>query len=151
VNAKRVATPLFITLLFIETTDIVFALDSIPAIFGITKDPFIILTSNVFAVLGLRALYFLLAGGLKRLHLLNYGLAIVLGFVGAKMLLEAVGCNSHGMFCHVEGGEGHFAIPIWLSLVVIVTVLAATTVLSLMIPPPDGPKDSKEPKETSKT
>lgn len=148
-NAKRVATPLFVTLLFVETTDIVFALDSIPAIFGITDDPFIILTSNVFAVLGLRALYFLLAGGLKRLHLLNYGLAIVLGFVGAKMLLEAIGCNTAGMFCQVEeDGSGHFAIPIWLSLVVIVTVLTATTVLSLMIPPPD---ESKEPKDVSKT
>ena len=147
-DAKRVATPLFVTLLFVETTDIVFALDSIPAIFGITEDPFIILTSNVFAVLGLRALYFLLAGGLKRLHLLNYGLAIVLGFVGVKMLLEAVGCSTEGLFCSIEEGEGHIAIPIWLSLTVIVTVLSLTTVLSLMIPPPDEPKDSAESKDS---
>jgi tellurite resistance protein TerC len=120
-NGKRVATPLFIVLLFIETTDIFFAVDSIPAIFGITREPFIVLTSNVFAVLGLRALYFLLAGGMDRLHLLNYGLAIVLGFVGVKMLLEAV---------HVE-------VPIWLSLGFIVVVLGITTLLSLKIPPPE--------------
>ncbi len=118
-NGKRVATPLFIVLLFIETTDILFAVDSIPAIFGITREPFIVLTSNVFAILGLRALYFLLAGGMDRLHLLNYGLAVVLAFVGVKMLLEAV----------------HVDIPIPISLGVIVVVLGATTVLSLMIPP----------------
>ena len=119
-NGKRLATPLFITLLFVEITDIVFAVDSIPAIFGITQDPFTVLTSNVFAVLGLRALYFLLAGALNKLHLLNYGLAIVLAFVGVKMLLEAV---------EVE-------IPIWLSLTVIVVVLGITTILSLVISPP---------------
>jgi TerC family integral membrane protein len=118
-NGKRLATPLFITLIFIEFTDIVFAIDSIPAIFGITRDPFIVLTSNVFAILGLRSLYFLLAGALNRLHLLSYGLAIVLGFVGVKMILEAV---------HVE-------VPIWLSLSVIVVVLGATTILSLKIKP----------------
>jgi tellurite resistance protein TerC len=147
-NAKRVATPLFITLLFIEMTDVVFALDSIPAIFGITDDPFIILTSNVFAVLGLRALYFLLAGGLKKLHLLNYGLAFVLGFVGVKMLLEAVGCNTQGLFCEVDHGDGHIQIPIWLSLIVIVTSLGLTTVLSFKIPPKDDhDKVSPDPSE----
>jgi tellurite resistance protein TerC len=121
-NGKRLATPLFIVLLFIETTDILFAVDSIPAIFGITREPFIVLTSNVFAILGLRALYFLLAGSMNRLHLLNYGLAVVLAFVGVKMLLEAV---------HVE-------VPIWLSLGFIVAVLGVTTILSLRIPPPEG-------------
>ena len=118
-NGKRVATPLFVTLLFIEVTDIAFAIDSIPAIFAVTRDPFLVLTSNVFAILGLRALYFLLAGSIDRFHLLNYGLAVVLGFVGAKMLLEAV---------HVE-------IPIWLSLTFIVVVLTVTVVLSLKIEP----------------
>jgi tellurite resistance protein TerC len=118
-NGKKLATPLFITLIFIEVTDVIFALDSIPAIFGITRDPFIVLTSTVFAILGLRSLYFLLAGALNRLHLLNYGLAVVLGFVGIKMILEAV---------HVE-------IPIWLSLAVIVVVLGTTTILSLKFPP----------------
>lgn len=127
-NGKRLATPLFITLVFIEITDILFALDSIPAIFGITQDPFIVLTSNVFAILGLRSLYFLLAGALNRLHLLNYGLAFVLGFVGVKMLLEAV---------HVE-------VPIWLSLVVIITALGVTTVLSLKTEPPEKKKEAKK-------
>ena len=141
-NGKRVATPLFVTLLFVETTDIVFALDSIPAIFGITEDAFIVLTSNVFAVLGLRALYFLLAGGLKRLHLLNYGLGFVLGFVGLKMLAEAIPCDSESLFCIIgKHGDGHIAIPIWLSLIVIVVALTVTTVLSLVTTPPDeGPE-----------
>jgi tellurite resistance protein TerC len=118
-NAKRVATPLFVTLLFIEVTDIAFAIDSIPAIFGVTQEPFLVLTSNVFAILGLRAIYFLLAGSMDRFHLLNYGLAIILGFVGAKMLLEAV----------------HLEVPIWLSLTVIVVVLAVTIVASLKTEP----------------
>jgi tellurite resistance protein TerC len=120
-EGRRLATPLFIVLLFIEVTDILFAVDSIPAIFGVTREPFIVLTSNVFAILGLRSLYFLLAGGMDRLHLLNYGLAVVLAFVGAKMLLEAV---------DVE-------VPIWLSLLVIVSVLGVTTVLSLKVSPRD--------------
>jgi tellurite resistance protein TerC len=127
-NGKRVATPLFIVLIFIEITDIVFAVDSIPAIFGITNDPFIILTSNVFAILGLRALYFLLADFIDRFHLLKYGLAIVLAFVGTKMLLEAF---------HVE-------IPVQLSLLVIVVVLASTTALSLLITAPDADRPEAE-------
>jgi len=130
-NGKRVATPLFIVLLFVETTDIFFAVDSIPAIFGITREPFIVLTSNVFAILGLRALYFLLAGGMDRLHLLKFGLAIILGFVGVKMIGEAFSCTGHGMFCH----EGSFHVPIWLSLTVIIGVLAITAVLSFLVPP----------------
>ncbi len=126
-NGRRVATPLFIVLLFIEMTDVVFAVDSIPAIFAITKDPFIVLTSNVFAILGLRALYFLLADVIDRFHLLNYGLAIILAFVGAKMLLEAI----------------HFEIPILVSLSVIVVTLAATIVLSLVFPAKEE-KDEQE-------
>ncbi len=126
-NGRRVATPLFIVLLFIETTDIFFAIDSIPAIFGITKEPFIVLTSNVFAILGLRALYFLLAGGMDKLHLLKYGLAVILAFVGVKMLLEGaplVGVTEHAI--HV---------PIWLSLTFIVVVLAITASLSFAVSP----------------
>ena len=151
-NGKRVATPLFIVLLFIETTDIFFAIDSIPAIFAVTKEPFIVLTSNVFAILGLRALYFLLAGGMDRLHLLKYGLAIILGFVGVKMLLEGteiVGLTDHAI--HV---------PIWLSLTVIVGVLTITAILSYKIPPkaqaeiehrisPDEPPDDEPDDETN--
>jgi tellurite resistance protein TerC len=118
-----VATPLFVVLLFIEFTDIVFAVDSIPAIFAITRDPFIVLTSNVFAILGLRALYFLLADIMDKFHLLKYGLAIILGFVGTKMLLEAA---------HVE-------VPIFASLAVIAGVLAATILLSIAFPKHEAP------------
>ena len=130
-NGVRVATPLFIVLVFIELTDILFAVDSIPAIFAVTRDPFIVLTSNVFAILGLRAVYFLVAGGMDRLHLLKYGLAVILAFVGLKMIGEAVPCSGHGSFCH----EGSFHVPIWLSLVVIIGVLGITAVLSFMISP----------------
>ena len=132
-NGKRVATPLFIVLLFIEMTDIVFAIDSIPAIFAITRDPFIILTSNVFAILGLRALYFLLADFIGRFHLLHYGLAVVLGFVGLKMLGTAIECSGESLFCH----NHHVAVPIWLSLAFIVATLAVTVVLSLVTTPSD--------------
>ncbi len=131
-NGKRVATPLFIVLLFIETTDILFAVDSIPAIFGITQNPFIVLTSNVFAILGLRALYFLLAHGFDRLHLLKYGLAIILAFVGLKMLGTAVSCTGESMFCH----NGHLSVPIWFSLGFIVSVLGITALLSFKLAPP---------------
>lgn len=118
-DGHRVFTPLFIVLVFIELTDILFAVDSIPAIFAITREPFIVFTSNIFAILGLRAVYFLIARAMDRLHLLNYGLAIVLGFVGTKMLLEAA----------------HVDLPIWLSLAVIVFVLAVTALLSFLISP----------------
>lgn len=127
-NGKRVATPLFIVVIVLETTDIIFAVDSIPAIFTITQDPFIILTSNVFAILGLRALYFVLAESLNRLWLLKYGLSVILGFIGLKMLASN--------FVHIES---------WLSLVVVAGVLAITAGASLLLPPrrPEGfdPKD----------
>ena len=137
-NGKRLATPLFICLIFIEITDIVFAIDSIPAIFGITTDSFIILTSNVFAILGLRALYFMLAGSMDRFHLLHYGLGIVLAFVGLKMLATALECEADSFICH----DGHVALPIWASLLFIIGVLATTVILSLKIPP-----KVKEPSE----
>lgn len=117
VNGAKLATPLFVVILLIGIVDIVFAVDSIPAIFAITTDPFIVLTSNVFAILGLRAMYFLLAGLHEKFHLLSYGLAIVLILIGAKMLLVDV-----------------YHIPVAWSLVATVTVLAATMVLSLVIP-----------------
>jgi tellurite resistance protein TerC len=128
-NGRRVATPLFVTLLFIEVTDIIFAVDSIPAIFGITKEPFIVLTSNLFAVLGLRALYFLISGAMNRLHLLNYGLAVILAFVGTKMILEAF----------------HIQVATLVSLGFIIGVLAVTTFLSLKIPPRDSRHDEGVP------
>lgn len=125
-NGKKVATPLFIVLIFVEVTDIIFAIDSIPAIFGITREPFIVLTSNVFAILGLRALYFVLSGSMDRFHLLNYGLAVVLAFVGTKMLLEAVDVH----------------VATWLSLVVIIGVLTITVVASLKFPPKEEEEGS---------
>jgi tellurite resistance protein TerC len=120
-NGVKVATPLFVVILLIGIVDIVFAVDSIPAIFAITTDPFIVLTSNVFAILGLRAMYFLLANMHERFHLLSYGLAIVLVFIGTKMLLIDI-----------------YKIPVAWSLGFTVTVLAATMILSLRIPPKKG-------------
>jgi len=117
VNGVTMATPLFMVILLIGIVDIVFAVDSIPAIFAITTDPFIVLTSNVFAILGLRAMYFLLAGLRDKFHLLTYGLAIVLILIGGKMLLVDV-----------------YHVPVVWSLVATATVLAATMVLSLYIP-----------------
>ncbi len=98
-NGKRLATPLFIALLVIETTDVAFAVDSIPAVFSVSRDPFIVLTSNIFAILGLRALYFALAAIAKYFQYLKYGLGIILSFVGVKMLLEVAPKPFH---CEVE-------------------------------------------------
>ena len=117
-NGRRYATPLLIVLIAIEATDVVFAVDSIPAIFAVTTDPFIVYTSNIFAILGLRALYFLLAGVMDKFHLLKAGLALVLGFVGTKMLIADV-----------------YKIPIVISLVVIALLLGGAVVLSLVIKP----------------
>ena len=94
-NGKRLATPLFIALLVIETTDVAFAVDSIPAVFSVSRDPFIVLTSNIFAILGLRALYFALAAIAKYFAYLKYGLGIILSFVGVKMLLEVLPAPLH--------------------------------------------------------
>jgi tellurite resistance protein TerC len=118
INGVKVATPLLVVVLLIGIVDIVFAVDSIPAIFAITTDPFIVLTSNVFAILGLRAMYFLLAGMHERFHLLPYGLAIVLVFIGSKMLLIDL-----------------YKIPVQWSLLGTVSILALTMVLSIAIPP----------------
>jgi len=111
---RRVATPLFAVLLAVETTDVMFAIDSIPAIFAVTRDPFLVVTSNVFAILGLRALYFLLAGMMHRFVYLKYGLAAILVFVGAKMLAADL-----------------YHVPIWASLAVIATVVTVAVVASL--------------------
>lgn len=115
-NAKRWFTPMFLVLVLIEASDLIFAVDSIPAIFAVTQDPFIVFTSNIFAILGLRALYFLLADMAARFHLLKYGLALVLAFVGTKMLI-------------VEW----FKIPAAVSLGVIVAVLGTSMMLSLLV------------------
>jgi tellurite resistance protein TerC len=115
---RRYATPLLAVVVVIEATDLVFAVDSIPAIFAVTKDPFIVFTSNIFAMLGLRALYFALAGMIEKFHYLKVGLSLVLAAVGAKMLLAAV-----------------YKVPILLSLAVIATLLAGSVAASLLWPP----------------
>lgn len=120
VDGKLHATPLLLALAAVETADIVFAIDSVPAIFAITHEPFIVFTSNVFAILGLRSMYFLLAGAIQRFHLLRYGLAAVLVFVGLKMAWLNQQWN------------GHF--PISVSLGVIIFLLAASIVFSLIFP-----------------
>lgn len=126
---KRVATTLFLVLVCIEFTDLIFALDSIPAIFGITRDPFIVFTSNVFAILGLRSLYFLLAGIMDRFHLLKYGLAVILGFVGVKMVLPGVG----ELVGHFTQKSYDWEINQYVSLAVIVGTLTASIVASLLV------------------
>ncbi len=126
-NGRLRITPLFLVLLIVETTDVVFAVDSIPAIFGITRDSFIIFTSNVFAILGLRALYFLLAGLMDSFRYLHYGLAAVLAFVGLKMVAE-------GWLPNAAGHE----LPPWASLAVIVALLGAAIVASIVVQPKEN-------------
>ena len=114
-DGVRIYTPLLLVLVMIAVTDIVFAVDSIPAIFAVTDDPFIVMTSNIFAVLGLRALYFLLADMAERFHLLPYGLALVLMFIGCKMLLI-----------------DFYKIPVFIALGAVVTMIAASIAASLV-------------------
>ncbi len=131
-TGRRLFTPMLIVMIAIGTTDLLFALDSIPAIFGITKEPYFVFTANVFALMGLRQLYFLLGGLLERLVYLNYGLAAVLAFIGVKLFLEALHTNT---LPFLNGGHGlHWApeIPIWLSLLVIVGTLGLATAASLL-------------------
>ncbi len=128
-NGRRVATPLLLVLVLVEFTDLMFAIDSIPAIFAVTTEPFIVFTSNIFAILGLRSMYFLLAAVVHRFHLLKYGLAIILVFVGVKMLLEH--------WLHV---------PILASLGVIVTVLAGSIAASLIWPKAEIELDIVKPR-----
>jgi tellurite resistance protein TerC len=116
---RWVATPLMLVLVVVEATDVVFAVDSIPAVFGVTRDPFIVFTSNIFAILGLRALYFLLAGLMHKFRYLSYGLGLVLVFVGVKMLIHE-----------------WVVIPTWLSLGLVLLILTVAIVVSLLRPAP---------------
>jgi tellurite resistance protein TerC len=117
-NGKKIATPLFLVIILVAITDVIFAVDSIPAIFAITMDPFIVLTSNIFAILGLRAMYFLLAAIAAKFHLLSYGLAVILVFIGTKMVLIDV-----------------YKIPVAWSLGVVVAILAITMIWSVKTAP----------------
>lgn len=135
-DGVKKATPLLLVLVAVETSDVLFAVDSIPAVFGVTKDPFIVYTSNVMAILGLRALYFALAGLIEYFHYLNYGLAAILIFIGAKML-----------------GEEFIHLPISVELAAIALMLGASVVASLLFPKPKddetadppGPENGAEP------
>jgi tellurite resistance protein TerC len=131
-DGRKYWTPMIVVFLALGTTDLLFALDSIPAIFGLTREPFIVFTANVFALMGLRQLYFLLGGLLMRLVYLSLGLSVILAFIGVKLVLEAVHENS---LPFINGGEPVHAvpaIPIWLSLTVILGVLVVATVASLL-------------------
>jgi tellurite resistance protein TerC len=130
-DGRRILTPLIIVIIAIGTTDLIFALDSIPAIFGLTHEAYIVFTANVFALMGLRQLYFLLGGLLDRLKYLSYGLAFVLAFIGVKLILEALAGNNLPFINNGEPISWAPHVPIWLSLVVIGVTLAITTVLSL--------------------
>lgn len=132
IDGRWLVTPMLIVMVAIGMTDLLFALDSIPAIFGLTKEPYIVFTANAFALLGLRQLYFVVGGLLKRLIYLNEGLAIILGFIGVKLIIEAMHENS---LSFINGGEPIAwapDIPIWFSLSVILGVLLIATVASLI-------------------
>ena len=133
-NGKRVMTPMLVVMLAIGTTDVLFALDSIPAIFGLTQDPYIVFTANAFALMGLRQLYFLIGGLLKKLVHLSYGLSVILGFIGVKLVLHAL----HENGVHVP----EISIPV--SLGVICGVLVITTITSLMATKKQAKKEAAE-------
>ena len=164
-NGRRVMTPMLIVILALGSTDLLFALDSIPAIYGLTQEPYLVLTANIFALMGLRQLYFLLGGLLDRLIYLSYGLSAILAFIGVKLVLHALHENE---LPFINGGEhvGVAEIPTWLSLVVIVASLAVTTVASIVAvkkdpskapaadssadgPPAEGRDDGHEPDPTA--
>ena len=150
-HGRRVITPMLLVMLAIGTTDLLFAVDSIPAVFGLTNEAYIVFTANAFALMGLRQLYFLLHGLLNRLEFLNRGLAVVLGFIGVKLLLEGLGKTTSLPVPHV---------PTWLSLGVVVGVLGVTVLASLLrgrgkvreasqtpphVDPPEGAREGSRP------
>ena len=130
-DVRLFATPLFVVLLMVETTDVIFAVDSIPAILGITTDPFIVYTSNVFAILGLRSIYFALAGLMQIFHYLNYGLCLILVFVGTKMLIAEF-----------------YKVPVILALGVIIGVLLLSILASLIWPQKEKEVANDQPNAT---
>lgn len=132
VDGRRLFTPMLVVMVAIGTTDLLFALDSIPAIFGLTQEPYLVFTANAFALMGLRQLFFLLGGLLDRLVFLSTGLAVILGFIGVKLILEALHTNTLPFINGGEHVEWAPEIPVTVSLGVIVTVLAVTTVTSLL-------------------
>jgi tellurite resistance protein TerC len=144
VNGKLMGTSLLLVLVCIEFTDLIFALDSIPAIFGITLDSYIVFTSNVFAILGLRSMYFLLAGVIDKFHYLKLGLAVVLGFVGIKMMMPLIG-DIYGYF---TGTVQHWHVDKYVSLGIILGSLVLSIVASLLFPAKDHVHNPLENPET---
>jgi tellurite resistance protein TerC len=145
-GGKRMVTPMLIVMVAIGSTDVLFALDSIPAIFGLTKEPYLVFTANAFALMGLRQLYFLIGGLLKRLVYLSYGLAFILGFIGVKLVLEALHTNEVPF---INGGEPvpwAPEIPIWLSLTVIFSTILVTAVASMVKTRRDIRRAAPEPR-----
>lgn len=130
-DGKRKITPMAIVIVALGTTDLLFALDSIPAIYGLTQEPYLVLSANLFALMGLRQLYFLIGGLLKKLVYLSLGLSVLLAFIGVKLMLHALHENTLPFLNSGEHVGWAPDIPIWLSLVVILGILATTTVLSL--------------------
>ena len=143
VNGKKLATPMFIVIMALGTTDLLFALDSIPAIYGLTKEPYLVLTANMFALMGLRQLYFLIGGLLKRLIYLTLGLSVLLAFIGVKLVLHALHENE---LPFINGGRHVpvWDIPISVSLGAIVLILGVTTVASLWKTRRDARLEAKE-------
>jgi tellurite resistance protein TerC len=145
---KRLLTPMFIVILALGTTDLLFALDSIPAIYGLTKEPYLVLTANIFALMGLRQLYFLIGGLLQRLVYLSVGLSVLLAFIGVKLILHALHENN---LPFLNGGEPLAVpeIPILVSLGAIVVILGVTTVASLVKSAHERSKERKVDQEAS--
>ncbi|WP_219468337.1 TerC family protein [Nonomuraea rhizosphaerae] len=139
IDGRLMVTPMLIVMVAIGSTDLLFALDSIPAIFGLTKDPFVVFTANAFALMGLRQLYFLLGGLLQRLVYISYGLAFILGFIGVKLIMEAL---------HAGGVAWAPEIPIWVSLTIIGATMVITTVASLIKARVDA-RQGEEPSRAS--
>ncbi|WP_456847315.1 TerC family protein [Cellulomonas sp. P5_C6] len=132
IDGKRLFTPMLVVMVAIGSTDVLFALDSIPAIYGLTDEPYIVFTANAFALLGLRQLYFLIGGLLERLVYLSQGLAVILGFIGVKLVLHALHVNELPFINNGEPVAWAPEIPIWLSLAFILGTLAVATVASLL-------------------
>ncbi|MGB3829290.1 MAG: TerC family protein [Ornithinimicrobium sp.] len=131
-HGKKVVTPMFIVIIALGTTDLLFALDSIPAIFGLTREPYLVLMANIFALMGLRQLYFLIGDLLKRLVYLGLGLAVLLAVIGVKLIMHALHENTLPFLNGGEHIESIPDVPIWLSLVMIVSILGVTAVASLI-------------------
>jgi tellurite resistance protein TerC len=139
-NGSRLITPMLIVIVALGSTDLLFALDSIPAIYGLTQEPYLVFTANVFALMGLRQLYFLIGGLLKRLVYLSIGLSVILAFIGLKLIFHALHTYHLADWAPFDGD-----IPIWLSLTVIIATLSVTTVASLVKSGRGGLNTAQEP------